>query len=164
MYNRTRKYNYFIKSIAPSASQKILDIGFTDNDYSEEANYLEKHYPYLKNITALGMENDGNFKKLFPEITTVLYDGNKFPFSDNTFDIVWSNAVIEHVGDRKKQVQFIQEMLRTCKQVYFTTPNKYSPSIFIRNYHWYTGFPKSISTKYSIGWEKRGQPAITCIC
>lgn len=129
-FNRSRKYNYFLQTIKPCIDDKILDVGFTENNYSEEANYLEKHYPHQKNITALGIEDageKGDFSTLYPLTTVVRYDGNLFPFENDSFDICWSNAVIEHVGKREKQVLFVKEMLRTCKVVYFTTPNKLFP-------------------------------------
>lgn len=129
-YNRKRKYGYFIKTLAPCNSQTILDVGFTYNDYSAEANYLEKHYPYQQNITALGLKltiSTNNFQSLYPQVTVVTYDGNIYPFSNNQFDIGWSNAVIEHVGERKKQVLFVKELLRTCDVVFLTTPNRWFP-------------------------------------
>lgn len=100
-YNRKRNFDYFMKVIAPSKSQTILDVGFTYNEYSAEANYIEKHYPYPENITALGVEcsiSTEEFQNLYPKVTTITYDGNIFPFYDNQFDVGWSNAVVEHVG------------------------------------------------------------------
>ena len=88
---------------------------------------MEKYYPYLDNITALGIASDDIFKKLFPQVKVVLYDGSIFPFQDSSFDIGWSNAVVEHVGNRDNQIIFVKEMLRTCKKVFFTTPNKKFP-------------------------------------
>lgn len=128
-FNRRRKYNFFWEMLTPTEKHSILDIGFTANDYSVEANYLEKHYPYQNNITALGIESEsaGDFQSLFPGIKVVTYNGDVFPFENNTFDIGWSNAVIEHVGNREKQILFLKEMLRTCRIVYFTTPNKMFP-------------------------------------
>ncbi len=127
LFNRTRKYNYFLETLQPSAQNTILDIGFTTNDHSEGINYLEKHYPYPQNITALGLDGSGDFQTKFPQVKTVIYDGNIFPFEDGAFDIGWSNAVIEHVGARDKQVHFVKEMIRTCKMVYFTTPDRLFP-------------------------------------
>lgn len=40
-FNRGRKYNHFLQMIKPGMDDKILDVGFTENNYSEEANYLE---------------------------------------------------------------------------------------------------------------------------
>ena len=58
---------------------------------------------------------------------TIQYAGGKFPFSDKEFDWVFSNAVVEHVGDDNAQLLFLNEMMRVAKNVFFTTPNKYFP-------------------------------------
>ena len=128
-FNRKRKYAYFLETFQPEPFVTLLDIGFTGNDYSAEANYLEKHYPYPGQITALGVDARGkdHFQSSFPEVKVVIYDGSVFLFAADTFDIGWSNAVIEHVGNRAKQVLFVKEMRRTCKRVYFTTPNRWFP-------------------------------------
>ena len=64
---------------------------------------------------------------IYPEVRTVTYDGKIFPFKDNEFDICWSNAVIEHVGNFDSQTLFLKELLRAGKSVYFTTPNRLFP-------------------------------------
>lgn len=60
-------------------------------------------------------------------VKVVLYVGKIFSFEDNSFDICWSNAVIEHVGDLKAQLHFITEVNRVTKSVIFYTPNKLFP-------------------------------------
>lgn len=114
--------------INPEPHTKILDAGFSDDEWSDSSNYLEKHYPYPQQITALGISGDKNFGKRYPLVKSVVYDGVDFPFADKEFDFGWSNAVIEHVaGGRDGQLHFLKELLRTCKDVCFTTPNKYFP-------------------------------------
>lgn len=63
----------------------------------------------------------------YPKIRTVKYDGKKFPFDHKEFDICWSNAVIEHVGDKDAQIFFLKEMQRVAKRSFITTPNKHFP-------------------------------------
>ncbi len=46
---------------------------------------------------------------------------------DGEFDIVFSNAVIEHVGDRERQRLFVAEALRVGRRVFITTPNRGFP-------------------------------------
>ncbi|MDR1180537.1 MAG: class I SAM-dependent methyltransferase [Bacteroidales bacterium] len=125
--NRIRKYNLFLEKMKPSAMDKILDVGYANKEYSPVDNFLEKSYPYPSNITALGIEACDLFKQHYPNIEVVRYDGKIFPFEDKQFDIGWSNAVIEHVGNEECQIQFVKELCRTCKKVYFTTPNRYFP-------------------------------------
>src|SRR5437763_1442084 len=125
--NRKKKYQYFIKQLQPDKSSKILDVGFTEDDTYPGVNFLEKNYPYKENITALGIEDAPTFRKNFPQIRVIKYDGNYFPFADKEFDIVWSNAVIEHVGDSARQLFFLSELLRTGKNIFITTPNRWFP-------------------------------------
>jgi len=127
-YNRKRKYDVFEKVINVTPETTILDVGYVDAECSENDNYLEKHYPYRRNITALGICEPKKFRENYPEIKTVVYDGNIFPFDDNSFDVVWSNAVLEHVGQRDKQSKFVSEMYRVSrKHVFMTTPNRKFP-------------------------------------
>lgn len=125
--NRQKKYNYFLKQMQPDKDTKILDVGFTDDDPYPGINFLERNYPYKKNITALGIEDAPKFTKNFPEVKVVLYEGGHFPFADKEFDIAWSNAVIEHVGGYNKQLLFLSELIRTSKSIFITTPNRWFP-------------------------------------
>jgi SAM-dependent methyltransferase len=145
--NRTKKYNLFLQKVKPSSNDKILDIGFANEEYSSIDNFLEKNYPYRSNITALGILEYDLFEERYPDVNVVRYDGDVFPFKDKSFDIGWSNAVIEHVGGKDKQIQFLKELKRTCKKLYFTTPNRYFPFELHTKYpliHW---LPKKIFDK-----------------
>ena len=143
-HNRARKFNYFLETFKPQPTDFILDVGFAEREYSGVDNYLEKHYPHQSQITALGISGSENFSKQYPEVKVVLYDGKIFPFEDKSFDIGWSNAVIEHVGNQDAQLLFLNEFLRTCKRIYFTTPNRFFPievHTRIPLLHW---LPKSV--------------------
>jgi hypothetical protein len=95
--NRQRKYKLFLQEIKPTENDTILDVGFSNIEYSNVDNFLEKNYPYPSNITALGIEEFDLFEQRYPEVTVYRYKGKIFPFEDNHFDIGWSNAVIENV-------------------------------------------------------------------
>lgn len=126
-FNRERKWKIFNKLFKASSKATILDVGFTDDEYATTDNFFEKHYPYPQNITALGIEEPIKFAKRYPLVKVVKYDGERFPFVDKTFDLCWSNAVIEHVGDRKKQLYFLKEIRRVANSTFMTTPNKFFP-------------------------------------
>ena len=126
-YNRRRKWKIFLKIIKPSFNTTILDVGFTENEYSETDNFLEKNYPYPQNITALGIYTPKKFLERYPQVKAVKYDGKKFPFNDQEFDVCWTNATIEHVGSKENQIMFLKEIKRVAKAAFITTPNKYFP-------------------------------------
>jgi len=125
--NRDKKWKIFLTEMRPLPESTILDAGFSDKEYSATDNYLEKNYPFPQKITALGIDEPTDFLKHYPKIEAIQYDGHHFPFSINSFDIVWSNAVLEHVGSREKQVLFLKEISRVGHRAFITTPNKCFP-------------------------------------
>jgi hypothetical protein len=54
-------------------------------------------------------------------------DGRDLPFESGAFELVFSNAVIEHVGDESDQLKFIMEHERVGKNWILTTPNRLFP-------------------------------------
>jgi len=130
-YNRRRKWELFLREFPPAPDARVLDVGYNETEYSATDNFLEKHYPYLRNVTALGIEEPAQFSQRYPEVRAVAYDGRAFPFADDSFDLCWSNAVIEHVGThadrRAAQVRFLREIGRVARSGFVTTPNRHFP-------------------------------------
>ena len=54
-------------------------------------------------------------------------DGRSLPFRDGAFDVVFSNSVIEHVGDRESQRRFAAEAARVGCAYWVQTPNRWFP-------------------------------------
>lgn len=125
--SRKKKYAQFIEHLNPNSHDTIIDIGVNTTEYSPSDNYLEKYFPHQKNITAIGTDDGSSFESFYPDATYVRADGKNLPFSENAFDIAYSNAVIEHVGSGEQQSQFLREMYRVGKKGYLTTPNRYFP-------------------------------------
>jgi predicted SAM-dependent methyltransferase len=136
LYNiRAKIYERFIQSFILNENSSILDVGVSLDDH-ESSNFLEKKYPYTNRITAVGMGDYSVLEKTYPGLKYVKADGRNLPFPDNSFDIIFSHAVIEHVGNSYNQKKFISELYRVCKNgVFFTTPNRSHPVEF------HTGFP-----------------------
>ena len=126
--SRAKKWAQFLALMTPGPDDRLLDVGVNTTEYSESDNYLERHYAFPKNITAVGIETDfTEFKRRYPEVTTVTSDGTRLPFADDAFDIACSNAVIEHVGSRIDQLAFLRELDRVGKRGYLTTPTRLFP-------------------------------------
>ncbi|MGA9633817.1 MAG: methyltransferase domain-containing protein, partial [Solirubrobacterales bacterium] len=49
------------------------------------------------------------------------------PFEDRAFDVVFSNSMIEHLGDRTNQQRFAREALRVGRGVWIQTPARWFP-------------------------------------
>jgi len=126
-FNRRRKWELFLNCVRPGPDTTILDVGYTEKEFSPTDNYIEKHYPYPENITALGVSECDEFCHRYPKVRALTYDGVSFPFADRSFDVCWSNAVIEHVGNYEQQLHFLRENVRVSRIAFVTTPNRLFP-------------------------------------
>lgn len=128
--SRAKKFSQFLTLQAPKEDETIVDVGVNTTEYSTTDNYLEKFYPHPEKITAVGLGTDDDFiqfRKRYPQVTTVSGDGRSLPFADNNFSIAYSNAVIEHVGGFDDQKSFLRELFRVARRGYLTTPNRHFP-------------------------------------
>jgi SAM-dependent methyltransferase len=133
--SRRRKLALFMELMAPDATTTVLDVGVDEvssGDAGGESgctthNFLEERYPWPERLTALGLHDGHRFRERYPRIAYVQGDACALPFADGSFDVVHSNAVIEHVGGRERQQAFVREALRVGRRVFLTTPNRWFP-------------------------------------
>jgi hypothetical protein len=60
-------------------------------------------------------------------IHALVGDACRLPFRDGTFDLVYSNAVIEHLGSGPAQRAMAEEIQRVGRAWFVTTPNRWFP-------------------------------------
>ena len=128
--SRDRKLDQFYNVLKPVSHDRVLDVGITNSMYHKFENYFLTQYPHKEMITGLGVGDLSNAQKLFSQSKIISYDwlpDRKFPFDDKQFNVLHSNAVIEHVGDYEDQKAFLKEMVRVSSKGMATTPNKYFP-------------------------------------
>jgi hypothetical protein len=86
----------------------------------------------------------------------IVGDGTKLPFKKNTFEVVYSNSVIEHLNDLKSQQEFAEEIRRVGVNYFVQTPNKY----FFVEQHFLLPFihffPKSLQRMVARKLDKLG--------
>jgi len=136
--SRSQKLDQFYSRF--NAESSVLDVGVSSNEHNDSVNLFLRNYRFDSSFyTGLAVQPMDDIRKKYPEKKFVEYGGGEFPFAKNEFDWVFSNAVIEHVGNETDQLLFLNEMLRVGKNVFFTTPNKWFPieshtDVFLK--HW----------------------------
>lgn len=123
-YVRRRLLHRFLASMRPTSRTTILDVGVTSDTTAPESNFLERLYPWPSRITACGIETAPHWKDTFPHTPFLRADGLSLPFADDSFDMVFCSAVIEHVGSRERQARLVSECLRVAPRLFITTPNR----------------------------------------
>lgn len=127
-----KKKDDFFYSLCPKEAH-ILDVGvypegIRGDNLGISTNHFLKEFRYPpKFYTGLSIDSMEKMEDMYKGKKFVKYEGGRFPFEDKQFDWVYSNAVVEHVGNYKSRLTFVKEMVRVGKNVFFTTPNKYFP-------------------------------------
>jgi SAM-dependent methyltransferase len=128
--SRERKLRLFLDLLEPGPATTVIDVGVTDAPFGggSSDNFFEAMYPWPERITGVGHTELDRFAAAFPRVRAVRADGRELPFADASFDVGFSNAVVEHVaGGRAGQRRFVHELCRVAKRVFVTTPNRWFP-------------------------------------
>ncbi len=103
---------------------EILDIGGTLAFWTVlDFKYLDQVHITLLNLEEVPIEE--RWQKVFKSVAGDAADLSGY--TDNSFDLAFSNSVIEHVGDYDRQERMVSEMSRVARHRYIQTPNKYFP-------------------------------------
>ena len=128
---RNKFFEYFKDYTKYDDNKSVLDIGSTPT-LDEEHNIILTKTRNNKNITCLSNQDCKILSKKYPNIKEfVIGNAIKMFFKDNSFDIVHTNATIEHVGSYQNQVSLIKESVRISKKyIFIQTPNRFYPLDF----------------------------------
>ena len=113
---RTKRMLEFEKDFGLNSQTTILDIGGTDYNWG-----LISEEPHVT-IVNLNYSDDGTKKVVKRNLDFQIGDGTNLSYADKTFDITYSNSVIEHLYTHENQVKFANEVMRTGRNVYVQTP------------------------------------------
>ena len=76
-------------------------------------------------------------------------------FQDNSFDIVFSNSCIEHVGDSGKQAAFAREVRRLAPSYYIQTPSIHFPIEAHTGLPFWWYYPEAVKQAFIRRWKKK---------
>ena len=108
----------FVRECGITAETRVLDIGGTPKNWkliSVKPRVVLLNMPGTEEVFGAGAAQ------------WVAADGRRLPFRDAAFDVVFSNSVIEHVGDGASQERFAREVTRVGRAYWVQTPNRGFP-------------------------------------
>lgn len=131
----------------PEKFQSIIDVGGIASHWEGETG----------DITLLNLTQQTTSK-----CKVIVGDGRNTECADKSFDLAYSNSVIEHVGTWQDQVAFATELRRLGKGVYCQTPNRWFPievhylTFFL---HWYPNLLRNyFVVRFFTGWGLLARP------
>lgn len=135
---REKRYQRFCSLVANDGIDRLLDVGGNSGDWFGRGKLI-------KEVDALNLTPapDVDAPPDSPVIRCVTGDGTALHFPDASYDIVYSNSVIEHVGDASQQAAFAKECSRVGKRLWIQTPAyecPFEPHYLGLFLHW---FPQS---------------------
>jgi ubiquinone/menaquinone biosynthesis C-methylase UbiE len=146
------KRNEQFKSLLDSLPRplKILDVGGTQTVW-ETIRLVDQPEVH---ITILNLEQK---ECRYKNVHSVVGDARDMRgFHDCQFDIVYSNSVIEHVGNMDQMAKMASEVRRVGSRYFVQTPNRYFPIEPHFVFPMFQFLPLSIRTlmvqKFSLGW------------
>jgi Methyltransferase domain len=148
---RRQRMTQFIATFRPDARDRILDVGGYAGFWADSG--------IASNITLLNIHPVAD-EGLPPNMHTVFGDGTALTYEDKSFSIVFSNSVIEHLGNFENQRRFANECIRVGHGLWIQTPFKSFPiephflSPFI---HFFPkGFQRRMLRNFTVwGWLTR---------
>jgi SAM-dependent methyltransferase len=126
---RRRRMARFVRTMEITSATRVLDVGGTPDAW--------QLLPAPPRVTLL---NTPRAHEAFSSASSwVAGDGRALPFRDGAFDVVFSNSVIEHVGNAESQARFARETMRVGRRIWVQTPNRWFPleqHLFLPLVHW----------------------------
>ncbi len=114
---RQRRIAWFIQLFQPDENTRILDVGGFHTDW-------EGVVPIASRVTLLNLYHVPT-ASLPARFTLEVGDARQLAHANGSFDIAYSNSVIEHLRTFADQKRFAAEIRRVGREIFVQTPNRW---------------------------------------
>jgi hypothetical protein len=154
---RRKRFVLFIRLLSPQRTQCLIDVGGYPGFWTQ-------HRPLLGHIDTLNLHPVTWEDRSLPEyhIQTLVGDGCALGIPDKSYDIAFSNSVIEHVGSWSRQQSFADEIRRVGKAVWVQTPAfacPIEPHYLAPFIHWLPGKLQKKIVRWLTPWGLISRPS-----
>jgi ubiquinone/menaquinone biosynthesis C-methylase UbiE len=152
---RRKRFKLFLNLIKDLPKPlKILDAGGTENFWVQMG--------FTRPEAEITILNTEIIKTSYPNFKFILGNAKDLSmFKDDEFEIVFSNSVIEHVGDYTDQKKMADEISRVGKTYFVQTPNYYFPMEPHFLFPFFQFLPKKIQIflvmNFNLGWFEKNR-------
>ena len=130
-YFRRQRIRSFLSTLGVTPTHRILDVGGTAA--------IWQHAPFRPAVTLCNTDGNHAPDAKLHHLPLAVASALSLPFPDQSFDIVFSNSTIEHVGSWHQQQEFAREALRVGRAIWIQTPAReffFEPHLLTPFVHW----------------------------
>lgn len=147
---REARLRRFVSTMKIQAGQRVIDLGGSPG--------IWRFVDVPLDITIFNIEKQGEDERCRDShrFTFVVGDAtNATELRDDSFDIVFSNSCIEHVGPPAKQAAFAREVRRLAPSYYVQTPARGFPIEAHTGLPFWWYYPAGLRTRLTERWQAR---------
>lgn len=147
---RRRRRRIFIERMNIKGGERIIDLGGTAEFWAD--------FPLPLDLTIINLPDSMSPEPEYSthKVTLLPGDACDVDFAkDMSFDIAFSNSVIEHVGDSENRRRMASEVKRLAPSYWVQTPSIWFPIEAHCNMPFWWFYPKWIKNKLIAGWQKK---------
>ena len=147
---RARRMQAFLELVLPPRRARILDLGGTSYNWELIDHEFDVTLVNLPDVFDASTEQaKGNVKCIVGDATDLTQT-----FADQSFDVVFSNSVIEHVGDCDKRQAMAAEVHRLAPAHWVQTPSDRFPIEVHTGMPYFFRLPKSLRASMLDHWQR----------